>query len=43
MGFLDGEIDIFFCIIGSLVVFLDDKINYFKMLHNKFFFYKTYK
>ena len=38
-GFLDGKI----YIRGSLVAFLDGKINYFKMLYNTCFFYKTYK
>ena len=37
-GSSDGKIRI----IDSLVVFLDGKINYFKMLYKKFCFYKTY-
>ena len=35
-AFLDGKFT-YFCIMGSLVVSLDGKINYFKMLYNKFF------
>ena len=40
--FLDGKIYIFlhYRFFSS---FLDCKINYFKMLYNNFFFYKTYK
>ena len=33
----------YFCIIDSLVVFLDGKINYFKMLYNNFFSIKHIK
>ena len=41
-GFLDGKFYIFLHY-RFFSGFLDGKINYFKMLYNNFFFYKTYK